>query len=430
MMVVAFMRNMTRGILRVLDGAPRPANRGAQVGQSLVEMAFIIPLLAIMVVGIVEIGWYANHFLIMLEVTRVGARAGTTLSGDLSPAAWNELASVHPVVHVNGLGRLPADVPVEATNSRNCDLVSSDPNVRGFYNFIACTMVNSLLPLTLAPITQTNGLNPYDLSKPGKNIFDRYGNLIETIPYPDDIVISAFSLQAINNAPRTSVNPPAQAVDPRGFQLATSLYSRTYDFEADPLTTGRYPLGSQVIVVGRYPKAANECNVFEDSAGVRTIVAGQDPFDYFPDGVLTQRSINPSIPNRPVELVGYDPPDPEAQLGFVWMAQHQRDLESGSLRGICWGSNFDIPEIETLMNLPNFVEPPRTGIQPWTQERAALPSQGLVVVEMFWQHNILLDFPFVQPIIAFFGDTNNIVISTWAAFPVPSVEPNIIYSLP
>lgn len=419
------MRRFLHAVLRVLDGAPRRETRGAQAGQSLVELAFITPLLAIMIVGTVEIGWYANHYLILLEVSRVGARSGTTLVGELSPLQWTESASVHPAVYIEGLAKTAADIPLDARDYRDCDQAA---NKQGFFNFVACTMINSLAPEVIKGRSPTSEI-------PGapKNVYDRYGNIVQSIPYPDDIVISVFATQAVNNNVTSSIQMPNQKTEPRQFQLASALYQRTFNLSGIPVIATKYPAGSQVIVIGRYPKQANECNIYQVGS-VATYIPGLDPFDYI------ENNARDPIPgtNRHYELEGYEPnltnlETREAQLGFVWTAQHLRtDLTSkvGNHPALCWGSEYDIPEVEQLMNIPNFINSDVTGVKPWNQQRAALPSNGVVIVEIFWQHDILLDFPFIEPIVAMFGDTNNIIISSWAAFPVPAAEPNIIYNLP
>jgi hypothetical protein len=449
------MRKIIIAILRVLDGAPRPVTRIGQAGQSLVELALVTPLLAIMIVGIVEIGWYANHFLNMLEVTKSGARSGTVLtSGELSPLNWNELASVHPVVYRDGFLKATTEVPDEAQNYRNCDT-----GVTGFYNFIACGMLDSFVPLVFRGNVQQDGRIGYRWSDPEptisasnitKTVTDRYGNVIAQIPYPDDIVVSVFAFQAVNNNNPSSLRPPNltppnSVTEKRQFALYNSFYAKTFNLTAlGVVNPDGSPLsaGSQVILVGRYPKLANECNVFVNPAtGVRVVNNDTDPFDYIPNG---RRDIG--TVQRPIELVGRDPVDQtqaniegipentenrEFQLGFVWTGQHKRtDITNANGTALCWGSEWDNAEVLRYMNLPNFVEPDTAGVKPWNQQRAALTSQGVVWVEMYWQHSILLDFPLARPVVAMFGDINNIVISAWAAFPAPAAEPNIVYGLP
>lgn len=429
------MRKWSNKLLRLLDGAPA-LDTQRQRGQSLLEMAFITPLLAIMFVGIVEIGWYANHYMILLEVTRVGARAATGLSGELSPLAWTEAASIHPVVYTDGLLADPDDIPDEAYNYRNCN----DATIfTGFYNYIACTMNNSLQPLRM------RGRAPNSRDIVNKVLYDGFGNVSRVIPFPDDIVISVFSLQAINNQEPNQVRTALQTwvqneinrlqlagqpVTPQmitnnpNYGFGLSFFSRTYNFEANTLTAGKYASGPQAIVVGRYPRSANECNIWERLDGTRFNVMDGDPFDYI------ENNGNRDVLNgRFIELDGADTWPPEAQRGFVWTAQHRIErTDSLGNRIVCWGSEWENSQVENLFNLPGFVTN-ATAPYPWQTERAYIPSQGAVLVEMFWMHELLLDFPFMRPIVTFFGDADNVVISVWAAFPVPAAEPNIVYDL-
>jgi len=79
------MRRYLRDLLRTLDGAPpMHATRRAHRGQSLVEMTLIMPLLLVMLLGLIEIAWLANHFLILMDVSRSAARFGA--NGD--PLDW------------------------------------------------------------------------------------------------------------------------------------------------------------------------------------------------------------------------------------------------------------------------------------------------------------------------------------------------------
>lgn len=408
------MRKLLLSTLRILDGTPRPTGE-RQRGQSLLELAFITPLLAIMVIGIVEIGWFANHYLIILEVTRIGARQGTVLTGDLSPLSWNNDASIHPFVHETVLGTVPA--PADSVNYRDCDQIGRKA---GFYNVIACSMLQSLDPLVM------RGRQSTETAVVNKTVRDRAGNVIAVIPFPDDIIISVFALQAINNASPASIVFPDKQTDERGFTFANSLYMRTFDFETIAETIGKYDSGSQVVVVGRYPTNANECNVWQLTSGTLQDFGGDpDPFDYIENG------IRDSNLGRFIELTGADT-TAEVQRGFSWTAQHRLEVtrEADNAQLLCWGSEWDNARIEEVMNLGNFVAGNDPLIDPWNQQRSFLPSQGIVLVEMYWMHDLLMDFPFMDTIVTFFGDPSNIVISVWAAFPVPAAEPNIVYGLP
>jgi hypothetical protein len=79
------------------------------------------------------------------------------------------------------------------------------------------------------------------------------------------------------------------------------------------------------------------------------------------------------------------------------------------------GSQFTIARIEELVNLPNF--------DLTSDQREFLPTQGLVLVEIFWQHELFLAFPAFSPLLDALGERTT--ISAWAAFPAPGAEPNI-----
>ncbi|MBZ0288548.1 MAG: hypothetical protein K8I30_13105, partial [Anaerolineae bacterium] len=74
-----------------------------------------------------------------------------------------------------------------------------------------------------------------------------------------------------------------------------------------------------------------------------------------------------------------------------------------------------IKEMEALMNLPAF-----SLLNP---QRQNLPNQGVVLVEMFWQHELLLKNPVFNPVWTILGD--NTTVSVWAAFPLSTTEPRL-----
>jgi hypothetical protein len=44
---------------------------------------------------------------------------------------------------------------------------------------------------------------------------------------------------------------------------------------------------------------------------------------------------------------------------------------------------------------------------------------------MWWEHELLLDIPFYNPVFQALEDQDRTTIYVWAAFPVPAVEPSI-----
>ncbi len=335
------MRKLLRKILQVLDGTPAVYGK-RQRGQSVLEMAFITPLLIVLILGTVEVGWFTNNYLILMEVTRVGARRATILEADDSPLGWERDTRKMQGTMYNAASQISID-------ARTCDTTpsSANPDPLGFYNIISCVMIQSMSPLS----------------------FDRNNG-------EDDLIISAFSVQTF--FPSTTVPNPIPA----------------------SLQTNR------ALVVGRYPSNANECITF---------TADRDPFDYYNYGTWDTGS-----PTQRHELDGYDqttasstppayPADPERQVGYVYYGQHEIPGTT------CMGSEFTVAQIENLFNLNNFSLDNST--------RAYMPSAGVTLVEIYWQHTLLLRFPAFSPLFRMLG--NQTVLHVWAAFPTPSIEPRI-----
>ncbi|MCC7447075.1 MAG: pilus assembly protein, partial [Anaerolineae bacterium] len=74
------VQNAARKIVSVLDGQPT-----GMKGQSLLEMAFTFPILILMVLSLVEVGFAANNYLILMDVVRGAGRAAV----NLDPVFWD-----------------------------------------------------------------------------------------------------------------------------------------------------------------------------------------------------------------------------------------------------------------------------------------------------------------------------------------------------
>jgi hypothetical protein len=375
------MRKFIKKVIEILDGTPAVYGK-KQRGQSVVELALVSPLLVIMLAGMVEIGWFARNYLVLLEVTRVGARTGAVQQNELSPQAWDNRASV-----------IPSEVTAEelklwSDQYRSCN--PNDPSVYiGFYNFLACVMLRSLDPLP----------------------FGRAERIAlgasETDTFPDDIVISAFAVQAVDPEDSVFGDPPSvNQVD-----LSDVKY---------------WPLGvdggPQAIVVGRWPTNANECHVKEDGSSYGDDGKdGRDPFDWITEHSYTLHPDNRTIPaadrepRHYLEVGSLDSSTNEKQRGFMWLGAHK-------IAGTgCYGSEWDIREVEDLINLETY------GLD--LDHRRYVPSQGLVLVEMWWKHETLSQFiglaPVISPVFAILG--TDTVVTVWAAFPLPQIEPRIAF---
>ncbi|HRF93754.1 MAG TPA: hypothetical protein PLZ51_01105, partial [Aggregatilineales bacterium] len=131
---------------------------------------------------------------------------------------------------------------------RNCNTLgdtSIPDNFTGFYNLVLCQMLASLSPLQI-----------------------RYSSSIPIEDRTDDIVISVFSVQMVNNS------VPTVGGDELRLQ--------------NGITPNEFQDGYIPVVVGRYPTKANECNYWRDPANPTVPVVlhtERDPFDFYRQGV-------------------------------------------------------------------------------------------------------------------------------------------------
>lgn len=148
------MRGRLRRLLAVLDGTPTGTR-----GQSLVELTLTLPILLVMLMGLTEIGWYANNYLTLLDVVREAGRFGATLD----PTGWadGEELSYH---------RMDCDYPAEpygvAYSTTHFDKLPGEgqetwpgpdlslwgyspgsEGLLGFYDGVACSVIGNMQPL-------------------------------------------------------------------------------------------------------------------------------------------------------------------------------------------------------------------------------------------------------------------------------------------
>ncbi len=194
------MRRYLKKLLAVLDGAPTAAapNPGMRRGQSLVELTLVMPIMLITLLGMVEIGWLAANFQVMLDVTREAGRFGATNDPLLWPSGEEhnlermDCNDFEGGSYVDLEGRVY--LPISDTSHLGgvgVSFVDGADSPIGYYDGVACAVVQNMVPL----------------------IFD---------PTKDDVVVSVF----------------AYAVD---------------DTDSDGTN-------DTVIVTGRFPARQNECS--------------------------------------------------------------------------------------------------------------------------------------------------------------------------
>jgi hypothetical protein len=96
------------------------ADRYRSKGQSIVEMAFIAPILLIMFIGVIEVGWALRSFVVLQNATREAARfAARGRYMDFSQTDLNDIGYPYVVEHEldSIAGQIPLDVGGGTANS-------------------------------------------------------------------------------------------------------------------------------------------------------------------------------------------------------------------------------------------------------------------------------------------------------------------------
>ncbi len=139
----------------------------------------------------------------------------------------------------------------------------------------------------------------------------------------------------------------------------------------------------EAVVTGRFPSQSNECS--DDS---------RDPF------------APPFLPESERDPFRYET-SVDDQRGYLFRGNYF--TESG-----CRGSDFTITEIEDTINRTMLDDSgdPITDI-----EIGNIPNYAIVLVEIHWSHQQLLNLPFFTWI------GNPIPMNVWSFFPVSAAEP-------
>jgi TadE-like protein len=373
------MRQSLRKVMHVLDGQPVSLR-----GQSLVEMAITFPILILMVLSLVEVGFLANNYLILIDAVRAAGRAAV----NLDPSAWKD-------ADTRNQNRMDCDIPEGGpTPNNHSDTYYMFGNVPspndqrsnsnggprgqhlpgysignegpfGFFDEVACQVIRGMTPLLL--------------------------NDGDTTQSKDDVVVSAISYKVVDyNSPPAQ---PGNTSNPK-YDAGPAMYGNTW-----------------VTVTGRWPLANRYCGTYAGNAA--TTGDERDPFDWmradFHNGWTNAgddgdegRPGDP--PAGPSAFLRQQNSDSQGVRGFVFTGNALNDDGSG-----CYGSKFTVQDIERHMNLSD------------SAFNREVPNGGLVIVEVFWQHHPLFLGPLFQ---GFTGNRfNDPVLWIWGWFPVPSTEP-------
>jgi hypothetical protein len=390
------MRKTLRQLIDVLDGKPRAAK-----GQSIVESALTFPILILMVLGLMELGFAMNYYLTMLDLVREAGRRGA----NLSPIFWDEndtrnynrldcdtYSPSDGISHLYNLGdnlnqnrRVPRGPEASRYGYR-----TGPEGPYGFFDGIVCQIILSMYPMEFE--------DPRPWSEDG-----------QTPPIPDrsaeftrnDIVVSAFSYTMMDFTQPFKGSVAGAAVGP------TVPSNRLY-----------------VRITGRYPRENRYCRTADGAGDER------DPFDYKTPDLYTAWTRG-----RPADIdeLGYgigmsDPryDDPRENIvtasqgirGFVFTGNAIGTFNNSDPSDYCLGSRFTVQDVEARLNATLSTQ----GLEYYR------PNGGLVLVEMFWQYHPR----FFQPLAVLFGGgffagadgtlANDPVFHVFGFFPAPGAQ--------
>jgi len=395
------MRQTLHKIVSILDGQPTGVR-----GQSLVEMTITFPLLILMVLSLVEVGFVANNYLILMDVVRAAGRAAVTTNPDSTQWPDNETRSYNRMdcdqpetgnhhddtYHRLGNANVPGTDPIlydERDNvnpampgggasqtgprgqhlqaSYSYSLIQDGPF--GFFDSVACQVTRGMAPLVL---------NDDDSTKS-----------------KDDIVVSTVSYELMTYGTGiTHGDNVKYAAGPGAHHFGTQDFWVT--------VTNRWPMANRYCVTN--PGQPNQAG------------DGRDPMDFMRDDFNTAwtnggptldkvGSYGEGLYNQATKtyIAGSLATGTQGVRGFVFTGNNMNP--DG-----CYGSRFTVQEIEARLNLDTNLA-----------LNSVMPNGGLVIVEIFWQHHPLFLGPIFQ---GYNGNKlNDPVLWVWGWFPLPNIEP-------
>lgn len=146
------MRKTLKQVLQILDGKPTRMR-----GQSMTELALTMPIFLIMLVGLTEVGWFANNYLILTDVVRSAGRYGS-IHDPMEWAPGEEWNNERHDCDVVGTGVNGEDVFTTPHSDPGDDLYAQplpgpdfyngvESDQLGYYDGVACDALVNMLPL-------------------------------------------------------------------------------------------------------------------------------------------------------------------------------------------------------------------------------------------------------------------------------------------
>lgn len=388
-----------RRLIDILDGKPTVGK-----GQSLVEIALTMPVMLMLLLGLIEVGFMAGAYLTMLDGVREAARQGTTLNTtfwndadtrrfhrmdcDTSDVTFNLSDEDTP----NQNRRVPRNQAILGAPPYNYT-VGSDGGF-GFFDAVACRVIFSISPMLFEDDQVWPGDGTVAPSSERARLFTK-----------NDIVVSAFSF--------TTIDFSDPAFEPS--KIGTIVR------DLPPERGGRY-----IMVTGRYPLSNRFC--VTDESPIRG--DNRDPFDFMHPNYYSDWHEGPSavdsfgtISER-TGLLGRNISDSQGIRGFVFTGQAigtEDTSGTGNANKLCLGSRFTVQDVEYRLNqtvpanqLPTF---------------RYSPSGGAVLVEYSWQYHpwffgAILNFATGEPLFGPDqpGPEDDPVFYVYSFFPAPGAQ--------
>ncbi|HRE29317.1 MAG TPA: TadE/TadG family type IV pilus assembly protein, partial [Anaerolineales bacterium] len=162
------MRRFTQGLRNWFHQRSHPIGRGPRRGQSLVEMALVLPLLLILLSSLAEFGFAFNRFINVVEAVREGARFGV----DQQPNPDKGGRELVPNPAVTG----------ELMSNMDCN------NTQDFYAKISCRIAFSMQSVAIRPTEHlTNTAVPNDHYLPADQILITVARVYRDVLCNDDV---------------------------------------------------------------------------------------------------------------------------------------------------------------------------------------------------------------------------------------------------
>lgn len=143
------MTGQSRTLVKVLAARSvkhRPARRMAESGQTILEVALLIPVLLVLAVGIIEIGRYAYYSILVANAARAGAQYGAQSLATAADTAGIQTAAQNDGQNVAGLtvtsqqqcgctgSSIGSSCPATSCSSPNHPLVYVEVSTSGKFN--------------------------------------------------------------------------------------------------------------------------------------------------------------------------------------------------------------------------------------------------------------------------------------------------------